>query len=212
MKGENVQKLNYVHLKVWFHLSFSSWWGKEINPVLKHRVKAGFCQSGGFSKIKRTQGFLELYKQSSNNLHLGKMFTESFCSYSSIQIVYWGGYLKDWNKLKCTATVKVLSMSLRSQLYLKCDSIIAKRIAGCVCVRACMCACVHLLHEEATEDLSVANKIHAWTGLANARCKCLQLNVDFSSYQVTLDWPQKSNSNHFEMVLFYITLESGNLF
>ena len=93
--------------------------------------------------------------------------------------------------------MKVLSMYLRSQLYLKCDSIIAKRIGGCVCacmrvcvctrVLACTCTRVHLLYKEATEDLSVANKIHAWTGLADTRCKCLQLNVDFSSYQVTLD-------------------------
>lgn len=97
------------------------------------------------------------------------------------------GYLKDWNKIKCTTTVKVLSMSLRSQLYLKCDSIIAKRTGGFVCVRACMYARVHLLHKEATEDLSIANKIHAWAGLANTRCKCLQLNADFSSYQVALD-------------------------
>lgn len=51
----------------------------------------------------------------------------------------------------------------------------------------CVHTHMHLLPKEATDDFSLAEKIHAWTDLENTRYQCLQLNVDFSFCQVTLD-------------------------
>lgn len=67
--------------------------------------------------------------------------------------------------------MKVLSMDLRSQLCLKCDSIIAKHKGECVCT--CVCTCMHLLQKETTNTFSTANKLYSWVDLENNRCKYL---------------------------------------
>lgn len=71
------------------------------------------------------------------------------------------GYPKDCNKTKYTATMRAkLSMYIRSHFYMKCNSIIAKCIGGCVRTH------VHLLRKEAA-CIFLAEKIHAWTDLEN---------------------------------------------
>lgn len=105
-------------------------------------------------KGHKTKDFHKLYKQSSRNLYLEKMFIENFCNHF-IHITIGEGSIKRWNKNKCTAAMKVVSILLGSQLYLKCDSIVAECIGERMCVYM-----MHLFHKETANAFSNANKIH----------------------------------------------------
>lgn len=67
-----------------------------------------------------------------------KCSQRAFAAISVTQVVYWGRIPKglELNK-KLTTTTTELNMCLRSQLYLKCDSIIAKHVGRYVCVYTC---------------------------------------------------------------------------